>query len=56
MLPDLVVKLAMRGSLTVKIAAAALETVRSRYRDGVIEHSLAQLEMEEKHGESCGAG
>ena len=43
MLPDLVVKLARRGSLTVRVAAAILETVRSRYRAGVIEHSLAQL-------------
>jgi predicted nucleic acid-binding protein len=48
MLPDLVVELARRGSLTVRVAAAILETVRSRYRVGVIEHSLAQLEIEEK--------
>jgi len=48
MLPDLVVELARRGSLTVRIAAAILETVRYRYRVGVIEHSLAQLEIEEK--------
>lgn len=47
MLPDLVVKLARRGSLTVRIAAGILETIRSRYRAGVIEHSLAQLEVEE---------
>ena len=48
MLPDLVVELARRGSLTVRVAAAILETVRYRYRVGVIEHSLAQLEIEEK--------
>jgi predicted nucleic acid-binding protein len=48
MLPDLVVKSARRESLTVRVAAAILETVRSRYRAGVIEHSLAQLEVEGK--------
>lgn len=48
MLPDLVVRLARHGSLPVRMAAAILETIRSRYRVGVIEHSLAQLEVEEK--------
>jgi len=56
MLPDLIVKLVKRGSLTIGVAAAILETVYPRYRTGVIEHSLAQLGMEKKHGGSCGAG
>ena len=55
MLPDLVVKLAKRGSLTIRVAAAILETVRPRYRAGVIEYSLVQL-VEGKHGESSGTG
>ena len=37
MLPDLVVELAERGSLTAEIAKTVLETIRSRDRVGVIE-------------------
>ena len=44
MLPDLVVELAARGSLTAEIAEAMLMAVSARYRAGVIEHSLARLQ------------
>ncbi len=55
MLPDLVVELAERGSLTAEIAKAVLETIRSRYRVGVIAHSLVRLQEVKEHGERCGA-
>jgi len=43
MLPDLVLELASSGSLTTEMAKAILEVIRSRYRAGVVEHSLMQL-------------
>ena len=56
MLPDLVVELAGRRSLTVEVAEAILETIRSRYHGGVIEHSLVHLRGVRKDAESRGAG
>ncbi len=48
MLPDLVLELTERGSLTLEVVEAILEVIRPRYRRGVIEHSLVRLqEMEE---------
>jgi len=52
MLPDpfallrtgLVFELAERGSLTTEVAEAILKVIRPRYRVGVIEHSLVQLQ------------
>jgi predicted nucleic acid-binding protein len=44
MLPDLVVELVRRGSLTKLRAEVILEIIRSRYRRGVIDHSLVQLQ------------
>lgn len=44
MLPDLVLELAERGSLTVEATEAILEVIRPRYRVGVIEHSLVRLQ------------
>jgi hypothetical protein len=44
MLPDLVLELAERGSLTIEVAEAILKVIRPRYRVGVIEHSLVQLQ------------
>jgi hypothetical protein len=43
MLPDLVVELAARGGIALKVAEVILRTIRARYRVGVIEHSLARL-------------
>jgi hypothetical protein len=55
MLPDLVIKLAERGSLTVEVAEAILKVIRPRYHVGVIEHSLVRLEEVRKDAESRGA-
>jgi hypothetical protein len=44
MLPDLVLELAERGSLTTEVAEAILKEIRPRYRVGVVEHSLVQLQ------------
>lgn len=52
MLPDLVVELAERGSLTIEVVGAILDVVRPRYRVGVIEHSLTRLQEVGKHGEN----
>lgn len=54
MLPDLAVELVERGSLTAEIAEAVLEAIRSRYRMGVIEHSLVRLQEVKKDVESRG--
>lgn len=43
MLPDLVLEVAERGSLNIEVAGAILDTIRPRYRVGVIEHSLERL-------------
>lgn len=43
MLPDLVIQLVKRGSLTVNQATDILKVLRPRYRAGVIEHSLERL-------------
>jgi predicted nucleic acid-binding protein len=43
MLPDLVLELAERGSLTTEVAEAILKVIRPRYRVGVIEHSLGAI-------------
>jgi len=43
MLPDLVLELAKRGSLTAEAADAILGVIRPRYRMGVIEHSRVRL-------------
>jgi len=48
MLPDLVLELTERGSLTAEAAEAILEVIRPRYRVGVIEHSLARLQEVKK--------
>jgi predicted nucleic acid-binding protein len=56
MLPDLVVELARHRGLTVEVAEAILETIRSRYHRGVIEHSLVHLREVRRDAESCGAG
>lgn len=55
MLPDLVVELAERESLSVGLPEAILETIRSRYHVGVIEHSLAHLREVGENVESRGA-
>lgn len=55
MLPDLVVELAGRGSLSVGVAKDILETIRSRYHVGVIEQSLAHLREVGENVESRGA-
>jgi len=55
MLPDLVLELTERGSLTIEVAEAILEVIRPRYRVGVIEHSLVRLQEVKKDAESCGA-
>lgn len=44
MLPDLVAELGERGLLLRSTARAILQTIRGRYRAGVIEHSLAQID------------
>ena len=44
MLPDLIVELTERGSLTIEVAVGILDAIRPRYRVGVIEHTLARLE------------
>ncbi len=44
MLPDLVIELTERGSLTVEVADAILCLISPRYRVGVIEHSLTRLQ------------
>lgn len=56
MLPDLVVELAGRRGLTVEVAEAILEIIRSRYHRGVIEHSLVHLREVREGAESRGAG
>jgi hypothetical protein len=56
MLPDLVLELAERGSLPIEVAGAMLEVIRSRYRVGVIEHSLVQLQEVKQDAESRSAG
>lgn len=43
MLPDLVVQMTERKSLTVAVAESILSSISSRYRVGVIEHSLERL-------------
>jgi predicted nucleic acid-binding protein len=44
MLPDLVLELSERGSLTTEVAEAILKVIRPRYRVGVIEYSLVRLQ------------
>jgi len=44
MLPDVVLELGERGSLTTEVGEAILKVIRPRYRVGVIEHSLVQLQ------------
>ncbi len=44
MLPDLIVQMVRRGDLSASVAKAILEAIRPRYRRGVIEQSMAQLE------------
>ncbi|MBA7715672.1 hypothetical protein ES703_124726 [subsurface metagenome] len=43
MLPDLVLEMSERGSLMIDVAEAMLNAIRSRHREGVIEHSLERL-------------
>jgi len=52
MLPDLVLELAERGSLTVEVAKDILDVIRPRYRMGVIEHSLERLKEVRKNAQS----
>jgi hypothetical protein len=54
MLPDLIVELVKRGAVSLDIARAILDVMRSRYRTGVIAHSLAHLQEERKYAESGG--
>ena len=54
MLPDLVIELAKRGSLTVEVAEAILKMIRPRYHVGVIEHSLVRLQEVREDAESRG--
>jgi predicted nucleic acid-binding protein len=54
MLPDLVMALSKRNRLTIRQAGLILEAVQTRYRKGVIEHSLAQLQ-EVKNAQSSGS-
>lgn len=54
MLPDLVVELAERGDLALEVAEAILETIRPRYRLGVIEQSVVRLQEVKRHAESRG--
>jgi len=56
MLPDLVLELAKRGSLTIEVAEAILKVIRPRYRVGVIEYSLVRLQEVKQDAESRGAG
>jgi hypothetical protein len=56
MLPDLVLELAERGSLTIEVAEAILKVIRPRYRVGVIEHSLVRLQEVKQDAESRGTG
>lgn len=44
MLPDLIAELAKRGDLEIKTAKNIMETIRPRYRMGVIEHNIARLQ------------
>lgn len=43
MLPDMVLEMAERGSMTIEVAERILNVIRPRYRVGVIEHSLERL-------------
>ncbi len=54
MFPDLVVDSVVGARLTPGVAEAILETIRPRYRKGVIEHSLTYLK-ELKNVESSGS-
>lgn len=54
MFPDLVVELVMSERLTLEVAEAILETVRPRYRKGIIEHSLIHLQ-ELRNAKSSGS-
>ena len=56
MLPDLMLELAERGSLTTEMAEAILKVIRPRYRVGVIEHSLVQLQEVKQNVESRSTG
>jgi hypothetical protein len=56
MLPDLVVELAAREGIAPTVAEVILNTIRARYRAGVIEHSLARLQEVKQRAESRGAG
>lgn len=56
MLPDLVLKLARGGGLTVEAAEAILKVIRPRYRAGVIEHSLVQLQEVKRDVKSHSTG
>lgn len=56
MLPDLVLELAERGSLTTEVAEAILKVIRPRYRVGVIEHSLVQLQEVKRDVKSRSTG
>jgi predicted nucleic acid-binding protein len=56
MLPDLVLQLAEHGSLTTEVAEAILQVIRPRYRVGVIEHSLVQLQEVKRDVKSRSTG
>ncbi len=56
MLPDVVLELAERGSLTIEVAEAILEVIRPRYRVGVIEYSLVRLQEVKQDVESRSTG
>jgi predicted nucleic acid-binding protein len=51
MLPDLIVQLVRPGGLSAPMAKMMLEVIRPRYRKGVIEQSMAQLEEVERDAE-----
>jgi len=53
MLPDLLVALVECGELTAQLAEAMLQTMRPRYRTGVIEHSVVALEEVASHAEGA---
>jgi len=56
MLPDLVLELVRRGSLTTELAEAILKAIRPRYRAGVIEHSLVYLQEMRQDVKSSSTG
>jgi hypothetical protein len=56
MLPDLVLRVVERQRLTAEVGEAILNTIRPRYRRGVIEHTLVGLQEVKQHGEGSGTG